>query len=133
MFLSRDGLDGTVLRRFRLLGLRNGLWRSLTGVEQALYRASIAYAGVMGRIVNGRILELLKGLIGRLKVNAGGVVLSLGRLRARELQEAFSKKGVFTWCPALRAWLEETRFLFFLGSTWKNTASMFRSPLRKCL
>jgi hypothetical protein len=61
------GLNGVVLRRFLLTGLRNGLWRSLSSVEQALYRASMIYAGVKGRIVNARLLESLNSLMWRLK------------------------------------------------------------------
>jgi len=120
-------LTSGVLQRFRLLGLRNGLWRSLGPVEQALYRASIIYANVKGRIVNARLLELLNGLIERLRMNVQSTILALGRFRAKELGEAYSRRGVFAWCPSLRGWLEDVPFQFFLAVTWKNTGAMFRN------
>lgn len=139
MFFGSDGVESRVLRRFQLVGLRNGLWRSLSVVERALYRASIAYTCLRGRIVNGRLLGLLNGLIERLKVNKGSTILRLGRLRAQELGDAFCSKNVFAWCPAMRLWLGETRYRFFLGVTWRIQALCSKvacmrllPPMRSC-
>jgi hypothetical protein len=117
-------LNGVVLRRFLLTGLRNGLWRSLSSVEQALYRASMIYAGVKGRIVNARLLESLNSLMSRLKRNTKGIILLLGRLRAKELNETCLTRGTFAWCPSLSTWLKQEDYRLHLGVTCKNTDVM---------
>jgi len=126
--LLGGGLSGDLLRRSRALGMRKGSWRLLGSVERALFRASIAYTSLKGRVVNARLVGLLSNIIGKLRADVRGSILRLGRSRALSLRGVFSERGVFNWCPPLGSWLEEAGYIFYLGATWRNTAAMFRCP-----
>jgi len=49
-------------------GLKNGNWRHLKFMDKALYRAAMEYAnrGQRGCVVNGKLVEKLRGLIEKL-------------------------------------------------------------------
>ena len=73
------------------------------------------YARVRGRIVNNRVALLLQDIIGHLGANVGVRVHEAGLLRTEELAIAYSRKGIFTWCPKARDWLKEEGYVSYIG------------------
>lgn len=126
VFASAVGYEG--MRRLQLRGFRNGCWRRLSGVERAFFRASMWYVHVRGRIVSARVVELLCGILERLRMSVGLRLYGAGELRVRELSSAFAGKNVLGWCPRLEAWLREERFIWYLGVLWASSSDAFRSP-----
>jgi len=121
--------DFKTLQKLKMHGFRNGLWRRLSDVERALYKASMWYVRVQGKIVNIRVLGLLNGIAERLRKSGGSIVFRFGQLRAEELNAACLESGVFNWCSHIEAWLSEDSYVFYLGVNWKNSCLLFRSPL----
>jgi hypothetical protein len=39
----------------------------------------------------------------------------VGKARAEELKQRFDARGLFSWAPRVRVWLEERNFAFYLG------------------
>ena len=102
-----------LLRDFRK-GLRNGNWRKLSRLEQALVRASLWYSGVQGAIMNEMLVGKLSTLMEKLKATSGARVFKRGYEKAVEL---LSKgEGIFAWAPSLREWLKDPDYVFWLGA-----------------
>jgi len=97
-------------------GLRNGNWRKLRFLDQALYRAAMGYAKRGGSIVDGKLLEKLLELVARLKETKGMRIFKRGYEKAVELLEKGEEKGVFVWAPSLRCWLRDPDYIFWLGT-----------------
>ena len=96
-------------------GFRNGNWKKLDRVEKALYRASLWYARVKGKIVNQKLVELLSGILERLLETPRMRILKRGVERAAEMLERYEQNGVFKWAPQLRKWLTEMGYIEWLG------------------
>ena len=97
-------------------GLRNGNWRKLRFLDQALYRAAMWYAKRGVSIINGKLLEKLLELVARLKETKGMRIFKRGYEKAVELLEKGEEKGVFVWAPSLRCWLKDPDYIFWLGT-----------------
>ena len=97
-------------------GLRNGNWRHLNSLDNALYRASLWYAKHRGSIVNAALVEKLLGLVEKLKETKGMRIFKRGLKKAAEMLEKGKEKGVFTWAPQLKHWLKDTDYIFWLGT-----------------
>ena len=99
-------------------GLKNGNWRRLKFMDKALYRAAMEYAnrGQRGCVVNGKLVEKLRGLIEKLKETNGMRIFKRGLDKAIELLETSAEKGVFVWAPSLRYWLKDPNYIFWLGT-----------------
>jgi len=95
-------------------GLRNGNWKRLRRVEQALVRASLWYTKSQGAILNETLVSKLSTLVDRLKATKGARILKRGFEKASAL---LSKgESVFAWAPSLRKWLEDADYVFWLGT-----------------
>ena len=95
-------------------GLRNGNWRKLSGLEKALYMASLWYSRVLGAIINEGVVKKLSVLMAKLKETSEAKVFRRGYEKAVEL---LSKgEAIFAWAPSLREWLKEPDYIFSLGT-----------------
>jgi hypothetical protein len=97
-------------------GVRNGNWRRLSRLEKALVMTSIAYSKTYGRIVNPQLLEKLAYLVAMLKSTRGTRIVQRGYEKARALLST-GDRGIFSWAPALREWLQEPDYIFWLGAS----------------
>jgi hypothetical protein len=97
-------------------GFRNGNWKKLNRAEKALYRVSLWYARVKGRIVNQKLVELLLGILERLLETLGMRMLKRGIERATEMLEKYEQSGVFKWAPQLKKWLRHPDYITWLGT-----------------
>jgi hypothetical protein len=95
-------------------GLRNGNWRKLSGLEKALYRASLGYSRFYGEILSELLVSKLSVLLDKLKATAYARIVKRGFEKAVEL---LSKgEGIFAWAPSLREWLKDPDYVFWLGT-----------------
>jgi len=85
-------------------GMRNGNWRKPNFLDKALYRASLWYAKRGRRVENGKLIEMLLGLVERLKETKGLRIFKFKRgfERAAEMLEKGEEKGVFVWAPRVK-------------------------------
>ena len=87
-------------------GLKNGNWRKRNYLDKALYRSSLWYAKRGRRVVNGKLIEKLLGLVARLKETKGMRIFKFNRgfERAAEMLEKGEEnfEGVFVWAPRLK-------------------------------
>ena len=95
-------------------GLRNGNWRKLGFLDNALFRAAMWYVRCGGSIVAGKLLEKLLELVARLKETKGMRIFKRGYEKAVVLLD--KGNGLFVWAPRLRYWLKEPDYVFWLGT-----------------
>lgn len=111
---------GVLLRAFRR-GLRNGTWRKLDPLKKAHFRAAMAYSKITGGIVNSTILKAVLDVIKRLTSPLKRRIWQRGLEAAHAMRGQFEDKGVFSWCPQLRGWLEDLDYIFYLGVSSVNS------------
>ena len=97
-------------------GLRNGNWRRLSGLEKALYRASLWYTKYVGNITNKAIIEKLFPIIEKFKETRGMRIFKRGFKKAIELLERDELLGVLSWAPEYKHWLRDHDYIFWLGT-----------------
>ncbi|KUO42813.1 MAG: hypothetical protein APU95_02385 [Hadesarchaea archaeon YNP_N21] len=95
--------------------LRNGKWKKLSMLEKAQYIATLSCARIKGRIVSPKILSIALSIIEKLRSNPFLEILRKGVMKEREMLEACERRGVFSWCPALRDWLRDPYYALWLG------------------
>jgi hypothetical protein len=96
-------------------GMRNGNWKWLGFLDNALYRAAMWYVKRGGRIVNKSLLENISILVERLKETKGRRIFKRGFKSALEMLDKGEEKGIFVWAPGLRNWLSDPDYVFWLG------------------
>lgn len=100
-------------------GLRNGNWRRLSPVERALFRAATCYAKPKGKIVNPTVIERLKAIIEKIKESRFVRALRIGISVAERMLCQY--KETFRWCPRMRDWLQDHKYILWLGQTELST------------
>jgi len=110
---------GVLLRAFRR-GLRNGTWRKLDPLKKAHFRVSMAYSKIKGKIVNSTVLRVVLDVIEMLTSPLRKEIWRRGLEAASAMRRQFDE-GVFGWCPALRGWLEDHDYIFYLGVSSVNS------------
>jgi hypothetical protein len=88
----------------------------LSVAERGLYRCALWVAKARGKITNTRLmvqtlrvaLKLLEGFQSRIG--------KAGKARAMKMIEEYAKPGgVFSWAPRMREWLQEPKYILYLG------------------
>ena len=118
-------LDFELLRRFHSLGLRNRLWNRLTCIQRAFYKASMWYTRTRGNLVNYKIVKMLTDIIWKLKTTGRDYTFVFGQYRAEEIRSVCMQKGVFSWCPRLRIWLNEGSYVTYQGLLCRYSSRTF--------
>jgi len=62
-----------------------------------------------------KLLVAVLGIVLKLLENSSMRIWMVGKARAEELKQRFNDKGLFSWAPRVRVWLEERNFDFYLG------------------
>ena len=96
-------------------GLRNGNWRKLRRLENALHRASLWYSRVQGPILNEMLVNKLSMLVDKRKETSGARVFKRGYEKAIEL---LSKgEGIFAWASSSKGGSNDHPvYAFWLGA-----------------
>ena len=115
-FPGNPSLSYCNLSRFRLRGMRNGNWRHLGRIDKGLYNCALLLARSRGRIVNRRLLVLVKSIIRRLLATVKMRILQVGEAKAEDLLESYARNAVFEWAPEVRSWLGRRTTVFYLGA-----------------
>jgi len=95
--------------------MRNGNWWRLSLAQRALYRSAITLAALRGRIVGRRLIEAVEGLISRLSETPAVRIMRLGCLRAEQMMQRFTEKGLIVWSTMLKGNLSNPDYIFCLG------------------
>ena len=95
-------------------GLRNGNWKRLSRLGNALFMASLWYSRVQGAIINERLVGMLSVLVDKLKATSGARIFKRGFEKAVELLN--KGESIFAWAPSLREWLKDPDYVFWLGA-----------------
>ncbi|MFQ5711340.1 MAG: hypothetical protein ACE5GD_06130 [Candidatus Geothermarchaeales archaeon] len=103
------------LLSFQRKGLRNGNWRGLKQVTKSFYRACMWYARVKGRIVNAKVVGMILEIVEKLKATVKTRIIQAGLVKAEEMRVQYRKRGIFEWCPQLKAWLRDSNYILYLG------------------
>jgi len=99
------------LMNFWTKGLRNGNIKKLNSVQRALYRACLAYARSVGKIVNKYLLSKLKPIIETLTTTFKAKALKKGLNWIRRILST----SIPEWAPQIRVWIREESYLIYLG------------------
>lgn len=62
-----------------------------------------------------KLLVTVLGIILKLLENSSMRIWTVGKARAEQLKQRFDNRGLFSWAPRVRGWLEERNFAFYLG------------------
>ena len=108
-------LSAGFLRQVRTRSMRNGNWWRLSLAQRALYRSAITLAALRGRIVGRRLIEAVEGLISRLSETPAVRIMRLGCLRAEQMMQRFTEKGLIVWSTMLKGNLSNPDYIFCLG------------------
>jgi len=109
------------LRKCWVKGFRNGNVRKLSRLQRALYRACLAYARKVGRIVNEFLVGRLKPIMETLSTTFRARALRAGLERLR----AMLSSSVSKWAPQVRVWAREESYVLWLGLTELNAPRVF--------
>ncbi len=95
--------------------MRNGNWAWLELSEKALFRCATWLVRCRGKISNSKLIAKVIAIAVKLLQTPRSRIANLGRLRAEKALEAYESRGVFGWAPKLREWLNESKFILYLG------------------
>jgi hypothetical protein len=116
--LLRDGdsITHASLVGFRRRGLRNGNWKHLNIEDRALFRCAFWVATVRGKISNTKLMVQVLKIAMKLVERVPSAILKVGRRRTALMFEIYGKPlGVFSWAPQVREWLNDSRYVWYLG------------------
>ena len=99
-------------------GLRNGNWRKLNLLDNALYRAALWYSKRCGSIMSKSLVEKLLAFVEKLKETKGTRIFNRGFKKAVEILSKGEEGGIFIWAPRLKYWLKDPNYIFWLGTAW---------------
>ena len=114
--LKADSLGYSCLAGLWRRGLRNGNWARLNIPDRGLFRCALWMAKVRGQIRNAKLMVQVLRIALKLLESAGNKVLRAGRRRAMIMSQTYAKPGgVFSWVPEVRGWLNDPRYIWYLG------------------
>ena len=97
-------------------GFRNGNWRRLSVDDKAMYRAGLEFAKVNREVRNPMIVARLLAIVEKIKARVKTMLLKVGLDKTEEMFSEYAKRGIFSWCPQLKAWLRSQAYIVWLGS-----------------
>ena len=93
-------------------GLRNGAFRRLPMIEKGVFRAALCYAKMKGRIINKRLVEMVKGVADRICKSLRQRIFEHGLERAWLMLSGKCYK-IF---PVVRKWIDDDAYILWLGT-----------------
>jgi hypothetical protein len=96
--------------------LRNRRWAMLDIAEKGLFRCALWVAKARGKISNKRLVVQVLRIVLKLLHAPKSRITEAGTRRAMAMFEAYGKSGgVFSWAPRMREWLQEPKYILYLG------------------
>jgi len=92
--------------------LRNGSFRRLPLIEKGIFRAALLYAKMKGKIINPRLVGMIKGVADRVCKTLRQRIFQHGLNRARLMLSGKCYR-VF---PVVRKWIDDDGYILWLGT-----------------
>jgi len=108
------------LRRLKTKAFRNGNWWRLERIEKGLFNATLALAKIRNRIINPSLVEQIRMVAMRMLETITNLWLKKGREKAKQLEDLYSRNGVFDWLPKMKDVLRDRDYLVWLGLSTMN-------------
>jgi len=87
-----------------------------------MFRCALWVAKARGKISNMRLMVHVLRIALKLLETRGSRIVNAGRRRATRMFEEYAKPGgVFGWAPLLKEWLNDPRYVWYLGVMEVNT------------
>jgi hypothetical protein len=102
------------LSRFYKLCLRRGLWNNLSAMDKAFYIACMKLSKIK-RIINKEIIDVLTTIMKKLNSFKEKIIK-----KGKEVAEMLSKSKTVMMIPAIKDWLKDPNYIFWLGLTYSN-------------
>jgi hypothetical protein len=119
---SGDALTYPRLVAFKRKGLRSRNWARLDIAEKALFRCALWIAKVRGEISNTKLIVQIARITLKLVEGVRSAILKAGKRRTTVMFETYAKPfGVFSWASQVREWLNDTKYIWYLGVLGVNS------------
>jgi hypothetical protein len=102
------------LSRFYKLCLRRGLWNNLSALDKAFYIACMKLSKIK-KIINKEIIEAVMSIMKKLNSFKEKIMN-----KGKEVAEAILKSKTVIMIPAIKDWLRNPNYIFWLGLTYSN-------------
>jgi hypothetical protein len=107
-------LSFSELSRFYKLCLRRGSWNNISALDKAFYIACMKLSKIK-KIVNREIIEAVMSIMKKLNSFKEKIMN-----KGKEVAEALLKSKIVIMIPAIKDWLREPNYIFWLGLTYSN-------------
>jgi hypothetical protein len=102
------------LSRFYKSCLRKGSWNNLSAMDKAFYIACMKLSKIK-KIINREIIYALTTIMKKLNSFEEKIMK-----KGKEVAEAILKSKTAIMIPAIKDWLKDTNYIFWLGLTYSN-------------
>jgi hypothetical protein len=102
------------LSRFYKSCLRKGSWNNLSAMDKAFYIACMKLSKIK-KIINKEIIYALTTIMKKLDSIKEKIMK-----KGKEVAEALSKSKTVIMIPAIKDWLKDPNYIFWLGLTYSN-------------
>jgi len=102
------------LSRFYKSCLRKGSWNNLSAMDKAFYIACMKLSKIK-KIINKDIIYVLTTIMKKLDSIKEKIMK-----KGKEVAEALSKSKTVIMIPAIKDWLKDPNYIFWLGLTYSN-------------
>ncbi|MDT7886277.1 MAG: hypothetical protein RQ968_02760 [Thermoproteota archaeon] len=107
-------LSFSELSRFYKLCLRKGSWNNLSALDKAFYIACMKLSKIK-KIVNREIIEAVMSIMKKLNSFKEKIMN-----KGKEVVEMLLKSKTVIMIPAIKDWLKDPNYIFWLGLTYSN-------------
>jgi hypothetical protein len=102
------------LSRFYKSCLRKGSWNNLSAMDEAFYIACMKLSKIK-KIINKEIIDVLTTIMKKLNSFKEKIIK-----KGKEVAEMLSKSKTVMMIPAIKDWLKDPNYIFWLGLTYSN-------------
>jgi hypothetical protein len=102
------------LSRFYKSCLRKGSWNNLSAIDKAFYIACMKFSKIK-KIINKDIIDTLITIMKKLNSFKEKIMK-----KGKEVAEVILKSKTVIMIPAMRNWLKDPNYIFWLGLTYSN-------------
>jgi TM2 domain-containing membrane protein YozV len=114
IILKMLSLSFSDLSKFYRSCLRKGSWNNLSAMDKAFYIACMKLSKIR-KIINKDIIYALTTIMKKLDSIKEKIMK-----KGKEVAEALSKSKTVIMIPAIKDWLRDPNYIFWLGLTYSN-------------
>jgi len=95
---------------------RTRAWARLEVTERGIFRCALWIAKARGKITNMGLVAQVTRIALKLLETVRSRIVKAGLMKADAmLREYVKPDGVFSWAPQIREWLDDPRYVWYLG------------------